>query len=393
MKKYLIGISGSISAYKSILLIRELSKSGHDCKVVITKGGLDFVTPQLVAGLGFEVFTDDSLDLTNPDTAMAHIDLAKWADEILLIPASANLIAKIAGGFADDLLTQTLLVADDKSKIIAPAMNTHMWNNKITIRNVATLQDLGYTFIGPDNGLQACGDVGSGRLLEVDDILTYLQITHSNALHGKTILISLGATIEDIDGVRYLSNYSSGKMGSALIYAALANGATVIAIAAKINVTLPSHTNLQVHHATDTQSMFDLVMKYATHSDVFISCAAVSDYKIKDHFPSKIKKDSDTLSLELVKNPDILANCVQKFPKLLCIGFAAETNDLVKYASDKLKRKNLALIIANHINVFGKDSSKVVIIDKNNDVEEIDTTSKNIIASRIIEKTINLISA
>lgn len=393
MKNYLIGISGSVSAYKSISLIREISKLGATCKVVITQGGLNFIQPQLISSLGFEVFTDDTLDLSKTDTAMAHINLAKWADEILLAPCSANLIAKIAHGFADDLLTQILLVAKNKRKIIAPAMNINMWTNKVTQQNIQILQSLGYELIEPDSGELACGDVGTGRLPEINNILGYLvgHIPHNKSLlTGKTIIISLGATIEDIDGVRYLSNYSSGKMGLALIKQALNSGAKVIAVAARIAVELPTNTNLEIIHVTSAQNMLETIEKYAKSADIFISCAAVSDYRIKQAFNHKIKKENNSLTLEFVKNPDILDYCSKNFPKLICVGFALETQNLITYAKEKLKSKNLALIVANKINTLGKDLSEVIMIDKFGSQQQINQESKDNIAYHIILKIIDI---
>ncbi len=394
MKKILIGISGSIAAYKTILLIRELSQNGYLVKVVLTLGGQRFVTKELIAGLGVDVYTDSTINLTKPEEAMLHINLAKWADLIMIAPASANTIAKLAAGFADSLLYEIILAATNKPVYLAPAMNYQMYKNLATQANIQILAERGIKVCSPNEGVQACGDVGQGRMQEADQlqqiIEKHFQHEALTNLKGKTILITLGATIEAIDPVRFISNHSSGKMGLALINAALDAGAKVIAIYGKIDIILPenspSFTKIPALSATE---MLDITLEEAKKANIMIGCAAVCDYRMKEISKEKIKKNSanSSIILELIPNPDIIAETKKSIPSLLCIGFAAETENLIDYAKTKLEKKNLDIIIANPVDngkAFGKDNNEIHILDKKENISHYTEASKNILAANIM---------
>lgn len=394
MKKILIGISGSIAAYKTVLLIRELSQNGYLIKVVLTLGGQRFVTKELIAGLGVDVYTDSTINLTKPEEAMLHINLAKWADLIMIAPASANTIAKLTAGFADSLLYEIILAATNKPVYLAPAMNYQMYKNLATQANIQILAERGINICKPNEGVQACGDVGQGRMQEADQlqqiIENHFQYKALTNLKGKTILITLGATVEAIDPVRFISNHSSGKMGLALINAALNAGAKVIAIYGKIDITLPedspSFTKTPALSATE---MLNITLEEAKKANILIGCAAICDYKMKEVSKEKIKKNSakSSITLELIPNPDIIAETKKSIPSLLCIGFAAETENLIDYAKTKLEKKNLDIIIANPVDngkAFGKDNNEIHILDKKGNIRHHAEASKNILATNIM---------
>ena len=366
MNKLLFGITGSVSAFKTISLIRLFIKDGVECKAIITKGGLEFIKAELLVALGCQVYTDDNLDTSDYEQYMSHINLSRWADMIIIVPASANSIAKFANGLADDLLSQCLLANSDNTKVtIAPAMNVNMWNNLLTQENLSKLSSLGFHIINPKKGLQACGDVGGGRLAEPEELFKIFQVPQDYT--NKKVVITVGATVEDIDGVRYLSNYSSGKMGLALVKELLSRGAFVTVLKAKVSIGFDvTHNRLTILDTLSADSMNEAMLEHSKDADIFIGCAAVADYKIKDKFTNKIKKTDDTLSLEFTKNPDVLANCKKEYPNIFAIGFAAESENLVKYAKGKLVKKNLNMIVANSTSVFGKDSSTVMIISNDN---------------------------
>lgn len=366
MNKLLFGITGSVSAFKTISLIRLFIKDGVECKAIITKGGLEFIKAELLVALGCQVYTDDNLDTSDYEQYMSHINLSRWADMIIIVPASANSIAKFANGLADDLLSQCLLANSDNTKVtIAPAMNVNMWNNLLTQENLSKLSSLGFHIINPKKGLQACGDVGGGRLAEPEELFKIFQVPQDYT--NKKVVITVGATVEDIDGVRYLSNYSSGKMGLALVKELLSRGAFVTVLKAKVSIGFDvTHNRLTILDTLSADSMNEAMLEHSKDADIFIGCAAVADYKIKDKFTNKIKKTDDTLSLEFTKNPDVLANCKKEYPNIFAIGFAAESENLVKYAKGKLVKKNLNMIVANSTSVFGKDSSTVMLISNDN---------------------------
>ncbi len=376
--KILFGITGSVSAFKTINLIRLFIKSDVECRAIITKGAQQFIKPELLVALGCNVYADESLNMSEYSQSMAHINLSRWADKIFIVPASANTIAKLAHGLADDLLSQTILANDDNSKVyIAPAMNVNMWQNQLTQMNITKLQSIGFNLISPDQGIQACGDIGSGRLHEPEVLFELLSVAQD--FKAKKVVITVGATVEDIDGVRYLSNYSSGKMGFALVKELVNRGAKVTVLKAKTTISFDiKHPNLEIIDTKSADAMNQAMLEKAKDSDIFIGCAAVADYKIKNKFTNKIKKTDETLTLKFIKNPDVLANCKKSYPNIFAIGFAAESENIVEYARSKLVKKNLNMIVANSTSVFGKDNSSVTILSEKISKEYINKTKLEI---------------
>lgn len=360
----LFGISGSVSAYKIINLIRLFIKNGYTCKAVLTRGATEFIKPELLVALGCDTLVD--VDMLSYDSAMSHINLSRWADKIYIIPASANLIARLSNGFADDLLSQVILANSDNNKVyIAPAMNVNMWNNQFTQSNIEKLLSLDFNIIIPDSGIQACGDIGGGRLYEPEQLFELLCCEQD--YKDTKVLITVGATIEDIDGVRYLSNYSSGKMGLSLIKELLIRGAIVTVLKAKTDISFDiKHTHLNIINTKTAVQMNAMMLDKAAENHIFIGCAAVADYRIKDKFDNKIKKTSDNLTLEFIKNPDVLANCKKNFPNIFTIGFAAESTNLEEYAISKLNKKNLDMIVANDTSALGSEQSSIILISNAN---------------------------
>ncbi len=383
--KILFGITGSVSAYKAINLIRLFIKNGSECKAIVTKGVEQFIKPELLVALGCDVYTDDNLDMFDYQQSMAHITLSRWADKIFIIPASANTIAKFAHGLADDLLSQSILANNNNSKVyIAPAMNVNMLKNSLTQENISKLQSLDFNIINPSQGIQACGDVGGGRLAEPEELFEILSTPKD--FEGKKILITVGATVEDIDGVRYLSNYSSGKMGVALVSELLTRGAIVTVLKAKTTISFDiSHSNLNIINTKSADDMNAAMLQQSQDSDIFIGCAAVADYKIKEKSNNKIKKtNGDNLSLEFIKNPDVLANCKKEYPNIFAIGFAAESQNIIEYAQAKLEKKKLNMIVANSTSVFVNAASSVILLSQQN-TKEYNNESKSQIAKYILD--------
>jgi phosphopantothenoylcysteine decarboxylase/phosphopantothenate--cysteine ligase len=343
-KKILLGVTGGIAAYKSAELVRLLIKAGAEVRVVMTPAAREFVQPLTYQALsGHRVYVD--LFDAEADSAMDHIELARWCDLMLVAPASADFLGKMSAGYADNLLL-TLCLASRKPVAIAPAMNQQMYANAATAANLEQLNSRGILVWGPDAGEQACGDVGPGRMLEPAHLLANIEIYFKpGKLHGIDILLTAGPTREAIDPVRYISNRSSGKMGYALARAALQEGADVTLVSGPVALAPPAGVKLiSVESAAE---MHDAVMHEVPGSDIFIACAAVSDYRVDQQADHKIKKSTQTMTLDLVPNPDILAAVSALAERPFCVGFAAETRDLKKYALDKLDRKNLDMIAAN----------------------------------------------
>lgn len=372
-KRILLGISAGIAAYKSAHLARLLKKAGHEVRVVMTDGAQAFITPLTLQALTGEPVRTSLLD-PEAEAGMGHIELARWAELILIAPATADLMARLVHGHADDLLT-TLCLASDADKAMAPAMNQAMWRHPATARNTRQLEADGWRLLGPDAGDQACGDVGPGRMLEpeaiVDTLFKAPDATPDEArpAKGLTVTITAGPTREPLDPVRYLSNHSSGKMGYALAEAAAALGATVHLISGPVSLATPSGVNrLDV---TSANEMAEAAYRLAAQSDVFIGCAAVADYRAANVSEHKIKKtaNSDELTLTLVKNPDIIAEVAKHRAGALrpfMVGFAAETRDVEAYARDKLTRKGLDMIVANDVSLaglgFGADHNAALLL-------------------------------
>ncbi len=353
-KNILLGIGGGIAAYKSADLVRRLKDRGFDVRVVMSQSAMEFITPLTLQALSGHPVASSLLDPA-AEAAMGHIELARWADLVIVAPATANLLARINAGMADELITTTCL-ATEAPIALCPAMNQQMYRNVATQANLASLASRGYSIWGPASGSQACGEVGPGRMLEPLDIadlaVQFFAIdTESKPLAGQSVLITAGPTREPIDPVRYISNHSSGKMGYALAKAAADMGADVTLVSGPVNLATPEGVNrIDVESAQD---MLTAVMDNVDKKDIFIGCAAVADYRVSDVASSKIKKSSEEMQLALVRNPDILATVASLPNRPFVVGFAAETNDVETYARDKLKRKNLDMIAANDVSVAG----------------------------------------
>ena len=349
-KKVLLGIGGGIAAYKRADLIRRLKERGADVRVIMTQSAMEFITPLTIQALSGNPVASDLLDPA-AEAAMGHIELARWADVVLLAPATANLIARINAGMANDLLTTTCL-ATSAPVIVCPAMNQQMYQNITTQENLANLARKGLIIWQPASGNQACGEVGPGRMQEPTAMAEQLvQFFGPKSLCGHNVLITAGPTREAIDPVRYISNHSSGKMGYSLAQAAAEMGAKVTLVSGPVNLaTPPGVTRIDVDSA---QQMLEAVMGQVEQHDIFIGCAAVADYRIAAVADQKIKKSAEQMQLALVRNPDILAAVAQHAIRPFTVGFAAETNDVEQYARGKLHRKKLDMIAANDVSIQG----------------------------------------
>jgi phosphopantothenoylcysteine decarboxylase/phosphopantothenate--cysteine ligase len=361
-KHVVLGVTGSIAAYKSADLVRRLRDAGARVRVVLTDSGARFITPLTLQSLsGFPV-QQHLLD-TESEANFGHIELARWADAVLVAPASANVLARLAHGHADDLLT-TLCLATTAPVAVAPAMNHRMWAHAATQDNVQRLVARGVRVFGPDSGDQACGETGPGRMLEPQRIVEQLtSLFETGALAGVRVLVTAGPTQEDVDPVRYIGNRSSGKMGFAVARAAYEAGAAVTVIAGPVaQETPPDMARVDVRSA---QQMFDAVMQSVTKSDIFVGAAAVADYRPRQAAAEKIKKSDESLTLELVRNPDIVASVAALPNKPFTVGFAAETHELKTYAQAKLRAKNLDLIAANKVGPdqgFESDENALLVL-------------------------------
>ncbi|GAC25301.1 phosphopantothenoylcysteine decarboxylase [Paraglaciecola mesophila KMM 241] len=363
-QKILLGITGGIAAYKAPDLVRKLTALGAQVRCVLSASAAEFVSPLALQAVSGNPVGDDLLD-RNAEAAMGHIELAKWADKVLIAPTTANFMAKLAHGLADDLLS-TLCLATSAPIYIAPAMNQQMWHAKATQANLGVLQQRGVTILGPAPGEQACGDVGLGRMLEPVDIASMLaQSPIEPLLANRHIVITAGPTREEIDPVRFISNHSSGKMGYALAKAAVALGARVTLVSGPVNLPRPAGVDVidvvsaeQMHKAVMTAVINPKVSGTQSDSmqlncDIFIGCAAVADYKPQQKIEQKIKKSDTELTLTFTRNPDILSDVAHLAQPPFTVGFAAETQDVAHYAQDKLKRKKLDMIAANDVSQAG----------------------------------------
>lgn len=342
----ILGITGGIAAYKTPDLVRKLVAKGANVRVVMTQSANEFVSPLALQAVSGNPVSDNLLD-KDAEAAMGHIELARWADKLLVAPATANFMAKLTYGLADDLLS-TLCLATKAPIYIAPAMNQQMWFATATQENLRILQRRKIQFLGPAQGEQACGDVGPGRMLEPQDIADLMaQQTLEQILAGKRVTITAGPTLEEIDPVRYLSNHSSGKMGYALAIAAQELGATVTLISGPVNLLPPE--KIQTVSVSSAQQMYDAVMQTTHNCDIFIGCAAVADYRVQQKANQKIKKSDSELTLTFIKNPDILSDVAHLADAPFTLGFAAETQNLREHALSKLQRKKLNMIAANDV--------------------------------------------
>ena len=389
-KKIVLGVTGGIAAYKAAELARLLIKAGAELRVVMTPAACEFIQPLTFQALsGNRVYTE--IFDGEAESAMDHIELARWADLMLIAPASANFIAKLQQGFADNLLL-TLCLASKKPLAIAPAMNQQMYANAATRDNLVALSSRGVLVWGPAAGEQACGDVGLGRMLEAEDLMQLIESHFKpGRLDGRHILITAGPTREAIDPVRYISNHSSGKMGYALAQAAIQAGAKVTLVSGPVNISVPSGvTEVAVESAIE---MCDAVMHHVGEADIFIACAAVADYRVEQQANQKIKKNDDQMQLSLVRNPDIVSGVTALEKPPFTLGFAAETENVEAHARDKLTRKKLNMIAANRVGSdaggFEKDSNEVLLLWPEGQ-ELLPLASKQQIAHQLIEHLADL---
>ena len=384
-KNIVIGVTGGIAAYKSAELVRLLIKAGVKVRVVMTPSACKFIQPLTFQALsGHRVYTQ--IFDAEADSAMDHIEIARWADLMLVAPASANFIAKMTQGYADNLLL-TLCLASKQSVAIAPAMNQQMYADEATQKNLQVLSARDTLVWGPDAGEQACGDVGLGRMLEASTLMKMIhQHFQPGRLDGKRVLITAGPTREAIDPVRYISNHSSGKMGYALAQAAQHAGADVVLVSGPVNLSTPAGIErLSINSALE---MRDAVMSHAGNADIFIACAAVGDYRAEQPAPQKIKKSSDQMQLSLIRNPDILSQVAALDHAPFTLGFAAETENLEAHAEEKRLRKNLDMIAANQVGVadtgFENDTNEVLLLWQGGK-QLLPLTSKIEIARQLID--------
>ena len=385
----LLIVSGGIAAYKSIDLCSSLVKQGNNVKVILTKNAENFVTQ-----LPFQTLTKNRVYTSTfeeiDENEIQHIDLTKWADKIIVAPATANLISKFANGIADDLATSLMLAVRDASIVyIVPAMNTFMYRNPIIQDNMNKLIKLGFNFVKPDSGLLACGDVGEGKFPSIEKIESFVFQEVEQNLKGKKVLVTAGPTKEFIDPFRCLTNPSTGKMGISIANECARRGAEVILVSSVDNDTISS--KVKKIKITSTNDMFEVVKNNFKDCDFIIKAAAVSDYTPVQVFDKKVKKQDGNLTIEFQRTQDILKYVGDnKTDKQKVIGFAAETNNLIEYAKEKIVKKNLDFIVANDISKkdigFGSDDNEVYIIDKHDNIKKIDKSNKNNIAKAIVDE-------
>jgi len=385
-KRVLLGVSAGIAAYKTPDLVRKLTERGAEVQVIMSKNSEQFVAPlalQAVSGHSVHNYAMTA----ESETGMGHIDLARWADVVLIAPATANIISRICQGNADELLT-TVITATEAPIVVAPAMNQQMWQNQATVENMKTLAQRKIQILGPDSGEQACGEVGLGRMLQPVDIATQLgDLFQTGVLAGKNVMITAGPTWEALDPVRGITNHSSGLMGYALAQAAIEAGATVTLVTGPTHIDTPEHA--QVKKVISALDMHAAVMDDIAEQDIFIGVAAVADYRPVNSADQKIKKNADEMTITMVKNPDILADVANLDSSPFCVGFAAETNDVVDYAQSKLERKKLDMIAANHVGGddtgFGTPDNAITLITKTG-ITELPKQNKFALARALVEQ-------
>ena len=390
-KRIVVGITGGIAAYKTIELIRLLRKAKAEVRAVLTPAAAEFVTPLTLQAVSGNAVSQSLLD-PQAELAMGHIELAKWVDVIVIAPASADFIARLHAGMANDLLS-TICLATAAPILLAPAMNQQMYRQTVTQQNLGNLRERGILFVGPDSGEQACGDVGFGRMSEPTEIYTAL-LAHFDSRRDLTqlsVTITTGPTREAIDPVRYISNHSSGKMGFAIAEAFAKRGAQVTLISGPVN--LPTPSQVKRINVTSAQEMYRQAMQSAVENQLFIGCAAVADYRVEQIAEQKIKKtgDNDELTLKLVKNPDIIASVAELTEKRpFTVGFAAETQNIEQYAKDKLQRKNLDMICANDVSggqVFNADQNALHLFWRNGE-KRLPLADKTKLAEALVNEVV-----
>lgn len=385
-KRVLLGVTGGIAAYKSAELIRRLQDEGADVRVIMTQGAREFITPLTLQALSGHPVHQELLD-AETESVMGHIELARWADLLLVAPATADFMARLVAGRGDDLLTAVCLAADSPVAI-APAMNQAMWGKASTQQNIQNLRAADILIMEPDEGIQACGEIGVGRLMDVPDIVAMAcGVFHTGALQGRHVIITAGPTREAIDPVRFISNHSSGKQGYALAEAAVEAGASVTLVSGPTSLNPPERVNcIQVESARE---MLAAVLAHTSDADIFIGVAAVADYRPAAAAEQKMKKQDEAgMTLQLVQNPDILKTVAQQENRPFTVGFAAETEKLIEHATAKLHRKQLDMIIANNVANsdigFNADDNETVIITTGTTVT-LEKMSKASLARHLIQ--------
>ncbi|WNB93974.1 bifunctional phosphopantothenoylcysteine decarboxylase/phosphopantothenate--cysteine ligase CoaBC [Bacillus sp. NEB1478] len=396
-KKILLAVSGGIAAYKAATVASRLYQGGYEVKVILTESAQKFITPLTFQTLTRQEVYTDTFDEKDP-SAVSHIEIGDWADLVLIAPATANVIGKLANGIADDMLTTTLL-ATKADVIIAPAMNVNMFNHPAVQKNMETLASFNWRFIEPNEGLLACGWIGKGRLAEPEELIeavhSYFNETNSEKplpLSGKKLLVTAGPTREELDPVRYFTNHSSGKMGYAIAAAAREWGAEVTLVTGPTSLQPPN--GIKVENVTSAREMYEKVLSHYNTQDIVIKCAAVADYTPVSVFENKFKKKNDTWTVELKKTDDILRALGEKKEHQILVGFAAETENLESYAHDKLVRKNLDMVIGNNVSKegsgFGSDTNEIMMLKKDGSKRSLPILSKEKVAKEILEQVLDM---
>ncbi|MBP6700534.1 MAG: bifunctional phosphopantothenoylcysteine decarboxylase/phosphopantothenate--cysteine ligase CoaBC [Halioglobus sp.] len=383
-RNVLVGVSGGIAAYKSAELVRQLQQLGATVRVIMTRGAHEFITELTLQALSGNPVHSELLD-PGAELGMGHIELARWADVLVAAPATADLLARLAAGRADDLLT-TVALATAAPLLLAPAMNQQMWRDKATAANVATLAARGHTLVGPASGEQACGDVGPGRMEEPAVIAAAVaRLFDTGLLEGRRVVITAGPTREALDPVRFISNHSSGKMGYALAQASIDAGARTTLVSGPVNLQAPEHA--RVVAVESAAEMLDQCLQLLPDCDIFIACAAVADYRPAAVEQQKIKKGPEQISLLLVRNPDIVATVAASDQRPFTVGFAAETHELLAHARDKMARKGLDMIIANDVSDrsigFNSDNNQATVLWPDGE-QTLPLSNKSAMARQII---------
>lgn len=387
LKNIVLGVTGGVAAYKALDVISRLKKKDFNVDVIMTKSAAEFVTPLSFQSLSGNPVITDMFD--EPKAwEIQHISLAKKADLLIVVPATASIIGKVANGIADDMLSTTIMAAALRCPVVfAPAMNTYMYENPIVQENIKKLKGYGYSFIEPESGRLACGDTGKGKLCDTEIIseIVSSKLYDIKDLKGKKVMVTAGPTVAPIDPVRYITNRSTGRMGYAIAKEARDRGAEVSLISGETNITVPF--GVDFIRVSTNEEMFKAVVDNFTNSDIVIKAAAVSDYKAKSYSSNKIKKSENNLTIEFVKDNDILKKLGEIKKSQVLVGFAAESNDLIENALGKLQRKNLDYIVANDITAsdtgFGSDNNKVFIISKEKNILELDKMSKKDVAREL----------
>lgn len=395
-KKILLAVSGGIAAYKAAPVASKLYQSGYEVKVILTASAQKFITPLTFQTLTRQAVYTDTFEEKEP-SVVSHIDIADWADLVLIAPATANVIGKLANGIADDMLSTTLL-ATKADVLIAPAMNVNMFNHPAVKKNMETLAAFGWRFIEPNEGLLACGWIGKGRLAEPEELINAVHMyfkekkEHSLPLSGKKVMVTAGPTREELDPVRYFTNHSSGKMGYAIAFAAKKLGADVTLITGPTSLDIPS--GVQVERVISAKEMFDKAISLYGEQDIVIKCAAVADYTPVTVHSNKFKKKNDTWTIELKKTDDILKVLGERKEHQILVGFAAETENLEDYAKDKLLRKNLDMVVGNDVSKegsgFGSDTNEIIMIKKDGSIRPLPILTKEQAANEILEEVMEM---